>query len=125
MTWTISKDFAFSASHQLGGLAVDHPCGRLHGHNYVCRVELIGDELHEPGFVLDYGELRPFGQWVDAYLDHRHLNDVTALSGHEPTAEHLAVALAAMLRELVPVPDGVRVAVAVSETPKTWARWSE
>ena len=123
MTFTISKDFHLSASHQLRGLPDSHPCARLHGHNYVVRVELTGT-VRDPGFVLDYGELRPFGAWLDEHLDHRHLNDVPELAGVNPTAEHLAYALAGVLQETVDLPAGVAVAVAVSETPKTWARWS-
>ncbi|HUM68046.1 MAG TPA: 6-carboxytetrahydropterin synthase, partial [Chloroflexota bacterium] len=37
--YTISKQFHFSASHQLNGLPLEHQCARLHGHNY--EVELI------------------------------------------------------------------------------------
>jgi 6-pyruvoyltetrahydropterin/6-carboxytetrahydropterin synthase len=45
MMFTITKQFAFSASHQLAGLDADHPCTRLHGHNYIVEVELRGAEL--------------------------------------------------------------------------------
>lgn len=124
MTWEISKEFAFSASHQLDGLALEHPCGRLHGHNYVARVELAGEELDPHGFILDYGDLAPFRRWVDAYLDHRHLNEVPELAGYNPTAEHLAAVLHGVLLSKVAIPANVAVSVAVSETPKTWARWT-
>src|SRR5215468_9371730 len=33
--YTISKFFEFSAAHHLTGLPDDHPCSRVHGHNYV------------------------------------------------------------------------------------------
>lgn len=116
MTFSISKDFHFSASHQLGHLPVGHPCARLHGHNYVVRVELSATDLDEQGFVVDFGDLGSFGRWVDANLDHRHLNDVLAL----PTSERLARWLADVVAELV----GVGVSgVGVSETLKTWAWW--
>lgn len=36
----ITKEFHFSASHQLCRLPVDHQCARLHGHNYIVVVEL-------------------------------------------------------------------------------------
>jgi 6-pyruvoyltetrahydropterin/6-carboxytetrahydropterin synthase len=123
MTYTISKDFSWSASHQLPGLPEGHPCGRLHGHNYVARVEISALLLDPVGFVLDYGLLAPFGQWIDDTLDHRHLNDVDALAGRNPTAENLARMLARALRQVAPVPAGADVAVSVSETPKTWATY--
>jgi len=122
MTYTISKDFHFSSSHQLHGLRDGHPCGRVHGHNYVVRVTLQGEELNEHGFLVDYNDFKPFGQWLDDTLDHRHLNDVTT---GQPSAENLARVLAQQVQGLVPLPAGVRVSVAVSETPKTWAEWSE
>lgn len=30
----IAKGFHFSASHQLYRLPEEHPCARMHGHNY-------------------------------------------------------------------------------------------
>ena len=121
MTYRISKEFAFSASHQLHGLRDGHPCGRVHGHNYVVRVTLEGDTLDDHGFLLDYGDLAPFGRWLDTVVDHRHLNDV--LDG-QPSAENMARQFARAVADIAAVPDDVRVRVAVSETPKTWAEWS-
>ncbi|MFE9018924.1 6-pyruvoyl tetrahydropterin synthase family protein [Streptomyces sp. NPDC007808] len=116
---SITKEFHFSASHRLAGLPPDHPCGRLHGHNYVVVLELSAteDDLTGPGFVRDYGELGVFKKWLDDTVDHRHLNDV--LTGTNPSAEHIAMWIyrtwAADFPELT--------AVRVSETPKTWATY--
>ena len=52
----ITKEFHFSASHQLCRLPPDHQCARLHGHNYVVVVELAAAELNAFGFVRDYHE---------------------------------------------------------------------
>lgn len=118
---TISKDFQFSASHQLQGLPEDHPCSRLHGHNYTVRLELTG-RLNAVGFVHDYRALAPFKDWLDNELDHRHLNDV--LAGN-PTAERMSALMVDKAVELLDLPENViRVAVSVSETPKTWATFS-
>lgn len=117
----ISKDFQFSASHQLAGLPDDHPCSRLHGHNYTVRLSLTG-ELNEIGFVHDYRALAPFKDWLDNTLDHRHLNDI--LEGN-PTAERMSRIMANKALELLGLPETVsQVTVAVSETPKTWAEYS-
>lgn len=128
-TFTITKDFAFSASHVLGGLPEGHQCGRLHGHNYVVRVGLTGEQLDETGFIVDYGALSPIKARIDAW-DHRHLNGeppfATRMIGGalNPTAENMAAHLADALAGLV-LASGWRnvtgVSVAVSETPKTWA----
>lgn len=121
MTYTIEKDFAFSASHVLTGLPKGHQCGRLHGHNYVVRLRLTGDDLLDVGFLFDYGDLKPFGAMLDTYYDHRHLND--AMTGN-PTAERMARWLAGAAVEMLRIPDDVTVSVGVSETPKTWAWWT-
>lgn len=114
----ISKEFHFSASHQLGGLPEDHPCSRLHGHNYIVRLHLAADEPDEVGFVMDYRRLDLFKAYLDNEFDHRHLNDVM---GVNPTAEHMAFHFYHYAQdELGVVP---LVAVAVSETPKTWATY--
>lgn len=126
MTYTITKDFAFSASHVLLGLVEGHQCGRLHGHNYLLRIALSSTELDSTGFVLDFGDLSPFKRWVDDHLDHRHLNDVLPPLGLEgnPSAERMARWLAEdVLPSLVPLPEGVSVAVGVRETDKCWAWW--
>jgi 6-pyruvoyltetrahydropterin/6-carboxytetrahydropterin synthase len=117
----ISKDFTFSASHRLDGLPPDHQCARHHGHNYTVRL-IVSGEVTEPGFVIDYGELKPFGQWIDATLDHRYLNDIAEVRRYgNPTAENLAQMLLHKAGELIPALIYHVVSVSVSETPKTWA----
>lgn len=121
MTWNtcryrITKQFHFSASHQLTHLPPDHQCARLHGHNYLVEVVLEGQFLNEVGFVRDYGELKPLKEYIDSTLDHRHLNDVLG-SPELTTAEHMARHLLVWCGERWPEVKAVRV----SETPQTWA----
>jgi 6-pyruvoyltetrahydropterin/6-carboxytetrahydropterin synthase len=120
--WTITKEFAFSASHVLDGLPIGHPCSRLHGHNYVVVVLLQSTVLDNRGFVVDYGELGVFGQWIADNLDHQHLNDRMPDDWRSPTAENIARVLFDVARQMFP---RTMAAVRVSETPKTWAeyRW--
>lgn len=119
---TISKTFEFSASHQLVGLEDTHPCSRLHGHNYIVRLELTGYTDHI-GFVIDYRELAWFKDGVDRW-DHQHLNNHLPFN---PTAEnmadHLLTEALTYLHEHYP-DEALRLtsaSVSVSETPKTWA----
>jgi 6-pyruvoyltetrahydropterin/6-carboxytetrahydropterin synthase len=119
--YSITKDFAFSASHHLDGLPARHQCARLHGHNYQIRVQLIAALLDDVGFVLDYGELGDFKEWIDKTVDHRDLNDVLRGTIPNPTAEHLSRYLTEVVRRVCQIPDTISVAVGVSETPKTWA----
>ena len=115
--YRITKEFAFSASHQLKGLAEGHPCARLHGHNYVVVIELAGEALDQHGFVRDYHELAPLKTYIDDQLDHRHLNEV--LGDDCVTAERLARHLYDWCAARWPETSAVRV----SETPKTWAEY--
>ena len=123
MTWSIDKEFHFSASHQLEGLPEGHQCGRLHGHNYIVRVQLESEVLDGVGFILDYAALAPIKRLIDDTLDHRHLNDALGAELGNTTAEKMAWWLAQEAGTLLDLPDHVRVSVGVSETPKTWAWW--
>ena len=115
--YTIEKRFAFSASHVIGGLPADHPCARLHGHNYEVAVVLQSAALDSVGFVRDYRELSALKELLDSRFDHRHLNDVL---GHDmTTAETLAKWLYDWCKSRWPEVAAVRV----SETPKTWAEY--
>ncbi|WP_404926501.1 6-carboxytetrahydropterin synthase QueD [Mesorhizobium sp. ORM16] len=113
----ITKEFHFSASHQLTSLPPEHQCARLHGHNYIVEVELSATELNAHGFVRDYHDLAPLKRYIDESLDHRHLND--ALAHEQVTAEYLARHFYEWCKARLPETAAVRV----SETPKTWAEY--
>lgn len=113
--YKISKEFAFSAAHSLYGLPDDHPCSRLHGHNYVVTVHLRSKELNRQGFVRDYNQLKIVKEYIDTHLDHRNLNDI--LSPLNSSAENLAKMLYDTIKPNIPE----LYAVEVSETPKTSA----
>lgn len=115
--YRITKEFHFSASHQLIGLSEDHQCARLHGHNYVVIVELASETLNRHGFVRDYLELAPLKTYIDDRLDHRHLNDV--LNDDLVTAEKLAKHFFDWCKARWPETSAVKV----SETPKTCAEY--
>ena len=115
--YRITKQFAFSASHQLLRVPEGHPCSRLHGHNYIVEVELMGEELNSAGFVRDYLELAELKSYIDDELDHRHLNDV--LGDDMVTAEKMAKHLYDWAVARWPEVSAMRV----SETPKTWAEY--
>ncbi len=115
--YTITKEFNFSASHQLVGLAEGHPCARLHGHNYTVMVELQAAALNNTGFVRDYRELAEFKNYLENEIDHRHLNDL--FGDAFVTAEHLAYRFYSWCRDRWPEVSALKV----SETPKTWAEY--
>jgi 6-pyruvoyltetrahydropterin/6-carboxytetrahydropterin synthase len=115
--YTIAKKFGFSASHVIGGLPPQHPCSRLHGHNYEIEVILQATALDSVGFVRDYRELSALKKFLDETVDHKHLNDVL---GHDSTtAETLSKWLYDWCKRIWPEV----VAVRVSEAPSTWAEY--
>ena len=110
--YKISKQFSFSASHVLGHLPDDHPCARMHGHNYVVTVHLKSERLNEYGFVKDYKSLKTVRQFIDQTLDHQHLNDCMSAP---PTSENIARFLYERFKPEI----SELYAVEVSETPQT------
>ena len=115
--YTITKTFEFSASHSLTHLPENHPCHRLHGHNYVLKVELKSEELDpKTKMVKDYRELAKIKNYVDKYLDHKNLNDVFPFP---TTSENMAKWLFEIFKEWYPQLS----AVELSETPKTNCRY--
>lgn len=116
MKRTISKEFHFSASHQLFGLEEGHPCGRMHGHNYIVKVFLTGEPKGPAGFVEDYRNLDPIKKWIDNTLDHKHLNDVFSFN---PSVEHMSKYIFDKFKEQFPELS----AIEMSETPKTNCRY--
>lgn len=132
--FTISKEFHFSASHKLKGLLPDHPCSRLHGHNYVVIVYIKGRSLNKAGMVVDYNELKPIKDWIDQNWDHRDLNSNMVRDYHKvpisadkkdkegcyyenPTAENMAKYLYDLFKPQFPEIN----AIGIKETPKTFA----
>lgn len=119
--YRIGKRFTFEASHVLSGLPDGHKCTRLHGHGYTVEVEVAADALTGPGWVTDFGDLAPFGRYLDEHFDHRHLNDVLE---DQPTSENLAAHFFTWCTgHLSPVIPGRVTAVRVSE--KREATWAE
>ena len=110
--YKISKQFSFSASHVLEHLPEEHPCARMHGHNYCITIHLKSETLDEYGFVKDYKTLKTVRQFIDETLDHKHLNDCLPCI---PTSENIARFLYERFKPEIPE----LYAIEVSETPKT------
>lgn len=121
MNYRIGKSFTFDAAHCLPSLPADHKCSRLHGHTYTVEVVLSAASLTPPGFVTDFGELRLLRHYLDATLDHQHLNKVLDI---EPTSENLAHHIAEWFRENVePTIPACLETVRVHESPTSWAEY--
>lgn len=115
--YRIAKEFSFSASHQLLSLPAEHPCSRLHGHNYSVEIELTAEQLNVHGFVRDYRDLNVFKKYLDENIDHQHLNDF--FDNDSVTAEYLAKQFYDWCRAIWPEISAVRV----SESSRSWAEY--
>ena len=115
--YTISKEYHFSAAHHVPALEDDHPCKRMHGHNYIVSIEMRSETLNEAGFVRDIKELDTFKAYLDDNFDHRLLNDV--VEKDQVSTEHLAKHFFDWCKSRWPEVTAVRV----QETPKIWAEY--
>ena len=89
--WSIYKEFRFEAAHMLPHH--DGKCRRLHGHSWIGRVYVKGNQLIEDGtkqgMIIDYGDIKQYLKpLLDHYLDHYYLNETTGLEN--PTSEAIA-----------------------------------
>jgi|SRR5215470_8859193 len=110
--YKISKQFTFSASHALDLLNKEHPCARMHGHNYIITIHLRSEALNEYGFVRDYKDLNKVKDYIENVLDHQYLNEVIP---YYPTSENVARFIYEYFKLIIPE----LYAVEVSETPQT------
>ena len=86
--YEISKDFIFSAAHQIrfhGG-----KCERLHGHNWRVRVHARASELNRIGMVVDFADLQKLVSEIGSRFDHQNVNEVPPFDVENTTAELLA-----------------------------------
>jgi 6-pyruvoyltetrahydropterin/6-carboxytetrahydropterin synthase len=114
--FTISKTIEFSAAHHLPHVDDDHPCHRVHGHNYRVIIVAQSRNLDAHGFVLDFGLLSAH---IKQY-DHHDLNAFF----ENPTAEEMAKDIYHDLQyeEFTHVRF---LSVCVFETESSWAEYSE
>jgi 6-pyruvoyltetrahydropterin/6-carboxytetrahydropterin synthase len=89
--YRVEKEFRFEAAHMLP--LHDGKCKRLHGHSWVGRIYIEGNEIAsrgpKSGMLIDFGDLKSaLSGIVDGVLDHYYLNDSTGL--YSPTSEAVA-----------------------------------
>jgi 6-pyruvoyltetrahydropterin/6-carboxytetrahydropterin synthase len=111
MAFEISTTRRFSAAHQLK--LYDGSLEPVHGHNWQVRVTVSSPKLDAIGVVMDFHELERLVDAIVLPWHNRHLNETTAFSQINPSAENVAVVVAGALR----LPSTVKlVSVEVWET---------
>jgi 6-pyruvoyltetrahydropterin/6-carboxytetrahydropterin synthase len=105
----ISRDFLFSAAHQIrfhGG-----KCERLHGHNWRVRVHARASELNKIGMVLDFADLQKLVGEVGSKFDHQVINEIPPFDQLNTTAENIAQHFYAEVNRLVAARESGRVRI--------------
>jgi 6-pyruvoyltetrahydropterin/6-carboxytetrahydropterin synthase len=121
--WLIYKEFRFEAAHRLPHH--DGKCQRLHGHSWIGRVYIRGDQListgPKQGMLMDFSQLKQYMQpLLDNYLDHHYLNETTGLEN--PTCEAMAQWIFEQL-EKAGLPG--LIAIEIQETCTSGTRYSK
>jgi 6-pyruvoyl-tetrahydropterin synthase len=111
----ISRDFTFTASHEVD-LGDGHRCSARHEHQFTVRVRL-GASLDQRSMVLDFNELDSFADALRDRYDGRYLND----QFRQPTSERIALRLMVDLHSAVPAAKAMHCSIGVSESPGVWA----
>ena len=114
MRLTLSKSFNFEAAHDLPTFPEGHKCRRLHGHSFKFDVECTGDVDPAKGFLIDYGEIKP-------WLRRRGVGAYSAIGGNDGMLVSSDVDLERSdnhdLVASFSIRAGQRVRLAVSEQP--------
>lgn len=125
--WKLTTEFTFNAAHSIRDY--DGPCGRLHGHTYTVRLEATSDRLHASEYcphaamVADFRTLKWAKRDVlKGGLDHCNLNEVLP-ENYESTSEMIAQYIFDKTKKTLP--EGIKLKVAVSESPNSWAEYED
>ncbi|MGC3997256.1 MAG: 6-carboxytetrahydropterin synthase QueD [Anaeromyxobacter sp.] len=109
----ISKDFMFSAAHQIrfhGG-----KCERLHGHNWRVRVHVRASQLNRIGMVVDFADLQRGVAEIGSRFDHQNVNEIPPFDQTNTTAELIARFFYVEMGKRLAEQEGGRVSVAKVE----------
>jgi 6-pyruvoyltetrahydropterin/6-carboxytetrahydropterin synthase len=87
-TAEVFKEFTFEAAHRLPFVPDGHKCARLHGHSFRVEIHVSGEVEADPGWVMDFADIKAAFKPLYAQLDHNYLNDLEGLEN--PTSENLA-----------------------------------
>lgn len=138
--YILTAEASFDSAHFLAGY--NGKCRNIHGHRWLIKVEVVGDELQQAGqmrdMVIDFGDLKKEVKAIADYFDHGLIVEKNTLRAQtfaalqeegfklievdfRPTAEKLAKFIFDSLKgKQLPVKQ-----VTVYETPTNSAAYSE
>lgn len=128
---SLTRRFAFSASHRLHSTALDAPanactyglCENIHGHNYRLEVTVRGAVDPKTGFFCNVMELAALvNRLVVEPCDHRYLNDLPLFQGVVTTMENLATRIWGAIEPGLKEKGMTLTAVLLAETDEHWVK---
>ena len=121
--YELNKDMQFAAAHYIPSDNAG-ACSRMHGHTYYANVSVVGDELDDTGFLVNFSTIKKL---VHDRLDHSSLNEHEEWFGDGdpllyPTTENVARVLCEIVQAyLDQQPNKPRcVQVFLRETPTSY-----
>ena len=89
-TFELNKDFHFAAAHYIAHEDAGK-CKQTHGHTYFANITIVGDDLNDTGFLVDFKTIKDL---IHQRFDHGVLNEDPAFSDADsnyfPTTEVVA-----------------------------------
>lgn len=119
--YELNKDMHFAAAHFLPNEKAG-VCQRMHGHTYFANITVVGEELDECGFLINFQALK---KMVHGVYDHTLLNDHEEYKDLPPSTEIVAKATWQRIQaHLDLLPHKPRcIQVLMRETPTSYVRY--
>jgi 6-pyruvoyltetrahydropterin/6-carboxytetrahydropterin synthase len=79
--YELNKDMHFAAAHYVPheGAGV---CRNIHGHTYYANITIVGNELNDSGFLVNFQEIKNL---IHKRFDHTLLNDDSLFNKEDPS----------------------------------------
>ena len=116
--YELHKDMHFAAAHYIPDPSAGM-CQKMHGHTYYCDITIVGDQLDQAGFLVDFKSIKDL---VHGRFDHSLMNDHPAFADRYPTTEVVAETIYETVQEYLDKRDNQAVCwqVLVRETPTSY-----
>lgn len=121
--YELNKDMNFAAAH-----FIDHEsagkCQNVHGHTYFANVTIVGNELQDNGFLVNFQELK---ELVHGRYDHSLMNDNNDFNFEQPSTEVVAKSIYKNIEHALKKYDNDPkvLQVIVRETPTSYVTYKE
>ncbi len=121
--FVIEVQDTFSSAHNLRNY--QGKCEKLHGHNWLVKAYVGGEDLDKAGMLIDFKMLKGKLKEILDYLDHSYLNEIEPFDRISPSSENIARFIFHRLKELLKDYPVRVLKVTVYESPGNGATYQE